>query len=130
MLMRTALLLSTLSLAISGCETTKRSVEALRPDLTNADRFVCDRSPDRPKLPPEYQIDWGRVAAAPNVAAAVDLAKQEHAQFIARLRTRENITVGYIVVIDSVNFVCFNNMKWQRDFYAGLGQSGAPQPNR
>ena len=120
MRIRMAPALLTLCLAVSACETTKRTAEALRPDKTNPDRFVCERLGTRPQLPAEYQIDWNRVRTARTVEQAIGLAQDEHKRFVAVLRTRENVVAGYVLQLEGVNFLCFNNMAWQRDFYQGL----------
>lgn len=114
---RTAAALLTCSLALSACETT-RIAEPLRPDKTNPDRFVCELAGTRPTIPPEYVIDWSKVQT-------VEQAKGEHEAYVKAIRTREGIIAGYIVTLEGVNFTCFNNMTWQRDFYSGL--PGAPR---
>lgn len=114
-----ALALSTCCLAVSGCETT-RTTEALRPDLTNPDRFICEKTPGRPKVPAEYVIDWSKVTTVPQ-------ARAEHDAFVRQLRTREGIVAGYVITLEGVNFLCFNNMQWQRDFYAGLPRPAEPK---
>lgn len=112
-----------LCLAVSACQTTKRVTEALRPDLSNPDRFVCEASGTRPKVPPEYAIDWSKVTT-------VDQARAEHEKFVGVLRTREGIVAGYVLQIEDKHFVCFNNMQWQRDFYSRLpAPSGAHSNN-
>lgn len=110
-----------LCLAVSACETTKRSVEALRPDKTNPDRFVCEAAATRPQLPAEYRIDWSTVTTVPQ-------ARAEHEKFVGTLRTREGLVAGYILDLEGKQFLCFNNMQWQRDFYRGL--DGAAPPAR
>lgn len=108
-----ALALLTSCLALSACADTLRSVEALRPDLTNPERFVCEAAGTRPVIPPEHAIDWTRVVT-------VEQAKAEHEAFVTRLRQRETGVTGYLVQLEGKHFVCFNNMAWQREFYAGL----------
>lgn len=115
-------------LAASACQTT-RAVDALRPDLTNPDRFVCEPAGTRPKAPPEYQIDWGQVSAAPSVAVATERAKAEVAKLVASVRNREGVVVGYILQLEGRHFVCFNNMTWQRDFYSRLPAPAASTPS-
>lgn len=114
-----ALVLSTLCL-VASCGDTVRSVSALRPDKTNPDRFVCELAGTRPTVPPEYKIDWGIVGQAPTVPEAVRLAQAEVAKFVGTLRTREGVVAGYVLNIEDKLFLCFNNMRWQREFYAGL----------
>jgi hypothetical protein len=120
MLRRTVLALSMCCLAASGCKTT-RELDALRPDRTNPDRFVCEAAGTRPKAPPEYQIDWTEASKAPTVAIAIERAKAEVAKLIGSVRNREGVVVGYILQLEGRHFVCFNNMTWQRDFYQRLG---------
>lgn len=120
---RTAAALLTCSLAVSACNTTQRVVEPLRPDQTNPERFVCERTGTRPTIPPEFQIDWTPIELAPNVPAAVALMREALAHFVAVIRTREGIVAGYIVTLEGANFTCFNNMAWQRDFYSRLPAS-------
>lgn len=115
----TALLLSMSCLAVSACETTRRTTTALRPDQTNPERFVCEPAGTRPQIPAEYVIDWSRVSTVPQ-------ARAEHEAFVRTLRTREGIVAGYLVQLEGRHFICFNNMQWQRDFYSRL--PAEPQP--
>lgn len=94
-----------------------RSVSALRPDLSNPERFICEAAGTRPKAPPEYVIDWGKVTSIPQ-------ARAEHEKFVATLRTREGIVAGYILDIEGKLFRCFNNIQWQKDYYSGLPAEG------
>lgn len=121
-----AAVLSTFCLGVSACNNTPEVVaEALRPDRTNPDRFVCEPAGTRPQIPPEYAVDWTRAMAAPNVSAAVAAAREEHMRYVASIRTREGVVVGYIVQLEGRHFVCFNNMQWQRDFYSRLPETEA-----
>jgi hypothetical protein len=113
-------LLCMAALLLTGCGDTVRSVSALRPDKTNPERFVCDLAGTRPTVPPEYKIDWGTVGAAPSVPEAVRLAQLEVAKFVGVLRTREGVVAGYVLNLEDHLFLCFNNVRWQREFYAGL----------
>jgi hypothetical protein len=99
--------------SVTSCGDTVRSVSALRPDKTNPERFVCDLAGARPTVPPEYVIDWSKVAT-------VAQAKTEHDKFVGTLRTREGIVAGYVLNLEDHLFLCFNNMRFQREFYAGL----------
>lgn len=101
-----ALALSTFCLTAASCGEPQRVVQALP---TPPERLVCDKLPPRPSLPPEYKIDWGRVTS-------VAQARSEHDKFVATLRTRENVITGYIRVIEGVQFVCWNNVEWRRDW--------------
>lgn len=114
-----------LAAALSACTPeTVRSVEALRPDQTNPERFVCEPAGTRPTIPPEYRVDWTRALAAPTVPAAVEEARQQHMLYVGSIRTREGVVAGYIVQLEGRHFICFNNMEWQRQFYRGLDQPG------
>lgn len=108
-----ALALLTSCLALSACGDTVRSVSALRPDVTNPERFICDPAGTRPVAPPEFKIDWATIVTVAQARAA-------HEGFVATLRTREGVVAGYIVKLEARHFICFNNMQWQREFYAGL----------
>lgn len=110
-LRKMAIVLSMCFLA-AGCAK-ERIASPIRPDLSNPDRFICEPAGARPIIPPEYQIDWSRVTT-------IAQAKGEHEAYVRSIRSRENIVAGYIVTIEGLNFTCFNNMQWQRDFYAGL----------
>jgi hypothetical protein len=103
-------------LAISACGGTQRVVESIP---TPAERLICEQAGTRPQLPPEHAIDWSQIRT-------VDAAKIAHENFVSVLRTRENIVAGYVLKLEGVNFVCFNNMQWRRDFEAGLPQPETP----
>ena len=117
----TALVLSTLCLATSACDNTKRVAEHLP---TPKERLVCELAGTRPDLPPEYQIDWARVAAQRTVALAVAEAKKEVAHLIATIRGRENIVAGYILRVEGRLFVCWTNMEWRKQYEAGIADGG------
>jgi hypothetical protein len=97
----------------------KRTTVALRPDLEHGEKFVCEPTGSRPTIPPEYVIDWTKVAT-------VDQAHAEHDKFVKVLRDREGTISGYILEIESKHFVCWSNMTWQRDYYRGLDPSAKP----
>jgi hypothetical protein len=101
-------------LAISGCAT-KRSVDFL---ATPADRLVCEAAGPRPTIPPEYQIDWSKVAT-------VAQARAEHDKYVAVIHTREGIVAAYVLQVEGKLFVCSNNMHWRRDFEAELAKKHA-----
>jgi hypothetical protein len=113
---RTVLVLSTLCLAVSACETTKRVAEAIP---TPANRLVCEAPATRPKVPPEYVIDWAHVATVPQ-------AKAEHQRYVASIRTREGVVAAYVLQIEGELFVCFTNMQWRRDFESRLPRASTP----
>lgn len=99
-----------LSLVISACGDTKRVVEAIP---TPPERLICEQAGTRPAVPPEHAIDWGQVRT-------VDAAKVEHEKFVSVLRTREGLVAGYVLKLEGVNFTCWNNMEWRRQYEAGL----------
>lgn len=111
-LMLKAAALSTCCLVLSAasCEP-KRVVTNLAPP---PERLQCAPAPARPKVPPEYKIDWAKVQT-------VAQAKSEHEKFVQVLRTRENVVAGYIILIEGQIFVCSNNAQWLREWYAATG---------
>lgn len=109
--MKTALLLSTLSLAVSACGE-QRIVESIP---TPAERLICELAGTRPTLTPEKAIDWSQIRT-------VDAAKLAHESFVKELRVRENVVAGYILKLEGNLFVCFNNMQWRREFEADLAR--------
>jgi hypothetical protein len=108
-LLTKALVLSTCSLTLTAASCgEKRVVKALP---TPPERLICEKAGARPTLPPEHKIDWSQVRT---VAAA----KLEHEKFVGVLRTREGKVTGYVLKLEGVNFVCWNNMEWRRQFEA------------
>ena len=116
----TALALWMLFSAGSCKPDTVHSVSALRPDLTNPDRFKCELAGTRPTILPNVEPNWIFVGEAPTVAEALDRAKAEHREFVKRANERERIVAGYLLMVEDNLFLCFNNMTWQREFYQGL----------
>jgi hypothetical protein len=113
--------LSTLCLAASACQPkVVRSVDALRPDKTNPDRFVCELAGTRPTILPNASPNWVFVGQAKTVAEAVERAKAEFEAYRLRGNERERIVAIYLMAVEDKLFLCFNNMQWQKDFYAGL----------
>lgn len=106
-----ALALSTLCLA--GCETARVAVPVHPP----ADRMDCVAltPADRPRLPPEHVIDWSAVVTVPQ-------ARSEHEAYVRSVRTREGVTVAYIVTVEGRQFACANDAAWLRDFFKRLPQ--------
>lgn len=94
---------------LTGCSP-QRVVEHLP---TPPERLICERSGDRPALPPEYVIDWSKVATVPQ-------AKAEHDTFVRSIRTREGKVAGYLVDVEGVNFTCWLNVEWRRNYEAGI----------
>lgn len=96
------------------------SVSALRPDLTNPDRFVCELAGTRPPISPDYLMGWEFIGQAATVPEAVQRAKAEHQKYVTQERARELVVATYVMLVEDKLFLCFNNMTWQREFYAGL----------
>jgi hypothetical protein len=113
----TALALSTLCLAVSACGGPAKYTAEFIP--TPPERLVCERTGTRPTLPPEYQIDWGHITSVPQ-------AKAEVVKLVQRQHERERIVAGYVLQVEGVNFICFNNMQWRRDFEADLAKKHPP----
>lgn len=99
------------ALALAACAPEpKRIVEHLP---TPPERLICERIGTRPSIPPEHQIDWSQVRT-------VDAAKVEHQKFVDVVLTREGIVAGYVLKLEGVNFTCWNNMQWRREYEAEL----------
>jgi len=99
------------SLALAACSTTKRTATAIKPP---PERLVCESlKGQRPTIPAEYRIDWSTVTS-------VAQAKAEHGKYVAAIRTREGLIIGYVLKAEGVNFACSNNAEWVRDFFAEL----------
>lgn len=116
---RLALTLSTFCFLASSCASDP-SVVPLNVKAENPDRFICERvdASERPALPPGHEIDWSTIRT-------VEQARREHEAYVASIRDRNGIVAGYIVRLEGVNFTCWNNMQWQRDYYDRL----PPPPN-
>lgn len=108
-------LTSCLVLTLTACSPDVKTVP-LNVKAENPDRFICERvnpETDRPTLPPQYVIDWGSVVS-------VEQAKQEFEVFAVRNRERNQRVGQYVRSLEGVNFVCWNNMNWQNDYYDDL----------
>lgn len=102
-----ALVPLTCSLALlASCAEPKRIVTNLAPP---PDRLVCEAAPDRPVIPPEYQIDWTRIST-------VGVARVEHEKYVASIRAREGIVAGYLIGVEGRLFICSNNAAWLRQW--------------
>lgn len=112
-----AIVLSTCCLALTAASCGKRTVQSLP---IPPERMDCVKLSKRPTLDKEYQIDWGRVSAAPDVPTAVQLAKDEHAKFVAVIRGREKVIAGYILEVEGELFACSNDAAWLREWQKGL----------
>lgn len=102
---------------LSACGETKRSVSFIP---TPPERLVCEQAGTRPTLPPQYVIDWAKVSTAAQ-------AKAEHQKYVAATLSREGVVAGYILKLEGVNFVCFNNALWRKEFEADLAKKHPPQ---
>lgn len=102
-------LLTCCSLALSSCGQDK-VVEHLP---TPPERLVCEAAGDRPAVPAEYVIDWSTVST-------VEQAQNEHAKYVASIRSREGIITGYIMRIEGRLFTCYTNMEWRRQYERDL----------
>lgn len=96
------------------------SVSALRPDLTNPDRFKCELAGTRPPISPDYLMNWQFVGTAATVSEAVERAKAEHQKYVTQGRAREATVARYVLLVEDHLFLCFNNVTWLREYYQGL----------
>ena len=99
--------------SLSACGDTRREI---RPLPTPPERLVCERAGPRPALPPQYRINRN-VRTVPEALA-------EHDRYVAAEVIRNGIVAGYILQIEGINFTCFNNMAWRREFEAGISAQG------
>jgi hypothetical protein len=102
------------AVALSAC----KAVHTADFIATPADRLVCEAAGPRPKIPPEYAIDWSKVATVPQ-------AKAEHDKYVASIHARDGIAAAYILSIEGKLFVCSNNAQWRREYEAELTKSHA-----
>lgn len=112
----TALALSTLCLAISACGADKYTAAFIP---TPPERLVCERTGTRPTIPAEYVIDWAKVTT-------VAQAHSEFDKYVAVIRNREGVVAAYVLKIEGVNFLCWNNVQWRREFEADLAKTHPP----
>lgn len=104
-----------LALALSACGPDAKLVP-LNIKTAHPERFVCERidpASDRPALPPTFQIDWAAIQT-------VDEAHAAHDSYVASIIARDRKVAGYLVRLEGVDFTCWNNMQWQRDYYDAL----------
>lgn len=99
------------TLCLVACETTPVAVPVTPP----VDKMDCValKASDRPALPPEYWIDWAHVTT-------VAQARSEHEAYVRSVRTREGVTVAYIMTVEGVQFACASDAEWLRDFFGSL----------
>lgn len=109
-------MLCSLLWSATACKTTERIALPVKPPV---ERLQCVAAGDRPAVPAEHVIDWSKVAT-------VEQARSEHLKFVASVRSREGVLVGYIVRIEGQLFACSNNATWLRDFFAGLPDDATP----
>lgn len=100
------------ALLISACEP-KRIVTALPipPERTDCQAATGKR----PTLPPEYEIDWSKVAT-------VGQAKAAHDNFVNVVRGREGIVANYVLQIEGDLFQCASDDQWIREWQAGTAR--------
>lgn len=103
-----------------NCTKEVHSVSALRPDQTDPERFKCELAGTRPTIMPNPTPNWVFIGQATTVADAVERARKEHQSFLDHNRERERIVATYLLMVEDNLFLCFNNMTWQKEFYAGL----------
>lgn len=109
MLKQAALLFSTLFF-LASCEPKRVAVPLPIPP----ERMDCVAIEEgRPAIPPEYVIDWGRVAS-------VGEARAQHEAYVQRLRLRENQVAGYLVRVEGRVFACADDAAWLRDYTSRL----------
>lgn len=106
--LKTAALLLTSCLALSACEP-KRVVTALP---IPPERMDCqDATGQRPTLPPEFQIDWTKIATVDQAHAAFD-------NFTLVLRGREQTVANYVLTLEGKLFQCAEDARWLREVQA------------
>jgi hypothetical protein len=103
-----ALLTCFSALTAGSCE--KRTVDSIP---IPPERMDCVKLSKRPKLQPEYQIDWNKVTTVPQ-------AQAEHDKFVAVIRDREKTVAGYILEVEGELFACSNDAQWLREWQAQL----------
>lgn len=101
-------LMTTCSLALTGCGDTTRIAEAIP---IPAERMDCVYVADRPALPPEYVIDWSKVTT-------VEQAHSEYDAYVRSVRTREGKVAGYVVTLENRLFLCASDAQWIREYQA------------
>lgn len=100
--------LSTAFLATSACDKQRIAVALPIPP----ERMDCEAATGkRPTLPPEYQIDWAKIA---NVGEA----KAAHDNFVNVIRGREKIVSTYVLKIEGDLFQCAADAQWIREVQA------------
>ena len=95
----------------------KRTALPIKPP---AARLACVAIGDRPKIPPEYVIDWSKVLVPDDARATLARAQAEHARYVASIRTREGIVAGHILAVEGRLFACSNDAAWLREFFSML----------
>lgn len=111
------LFIAAAALALAACKTV-HTADFL---ATPADRLVCEAAGQRPSIPPEYAIDWSKVAT-------VAQAHAEHDKYVAVIHDREGIVAAYVLQIEGKLFVCSTNMQWRRDYEAELAKKHTAIP--
>lgn len=107
-----SLQVATAALALAACHTV-HTADFL---ATPADRLVCEAAGPRPKIPPEYQIDWSKVTTVPQ-------AQGEVGKLLAVEHQREGVVAGYVLQVEGKLAICFVNAQWRREYEAELAKS-------
>lgn len=86
---------------LTGCKD-RVVVKPLNVAATYPDKFECEKG-----------VEGGRPALPPEATDSFESYKES-------VRTRELLVAGYILALETVNFKCWDNMQWQKDFYSKL----------
>lgn len=104
-----SLQIATGALALMACEPKRIAVALPIPP----ERIDCQPATGlRPTLPPEFVIDWARIATVPQAKAA-------HQNFVNVIRGREGIVSTYVLDLEGRLFECGNDAAWLREWNAG-----------
>lgn len=95
---------------LTGCKD-RVVIKPLNVAATYPDKFECEKG-----------VEGGRPALPPELAVPDSLAnyKEWHKEFLERVRARELVVANYVLALEAVNFKCWDNMQWQKDYYSKL----------
>jgi hypothetical protein len=79
-----------------------------------------DATGQRPKLSPEFKVDWTKIATVDQAHAAFD-------NFTLVLRGREQTVANYVIEIEGKLFQCANDAAWLREWNSATRLSEAPR---
>lgn len=106
--MQKAWLLASVLLALPSCGQQRIAVALPIPP----ERMDCEAATGkRPTLPPEYAINWAKIAT-------VGQAKTEFDNFVLTLRGREQTVSTYVLKLEGDLFQCANDDAWLREWNA------------